>query len=297
MTATLEAGATTMSPATPASPLTGMAAAAAITRSDPRGCPVNTRSQEAIDHVEKATRRMLSYFGDPLADLDAAIADDPAWMLPHLMKANCLLTLAEHRFSVMARDALREGIAQNGGRGMLPREHAHLAATVTDIWAAASKDYDSLLFGAPRLVRFLTISGKEFLPSQGTFRPIVPEVLDLARQLQTWGITREQLVDLGILVGTDFNPGVRGIGPKTALKLVRTHGRIEAMPADIRDAVGDVDAVRDIYLHPDVVDVDRLAFGEPDRDGILDFLCRQREFAQGRVAAALERAFPQASLF
>ena len=53
---------------------------------------------------------------------------------------------------------------------------AHMAAVSPDIWAA-SKDYDSLLFGAPRLVRFLTVSGKEFLPSQGTFRPIVPETI------------------------------------------------------------------------------------------------------------------------
>src|SRR5690349_22857634 len=44
-----------------------------------------------------------------------------------------------------------------------------------EVWAAASKDYDCLLFGAPRLLRFLTISGKEFLPSKGAFRPIVPE--------------------------------------------------------------------------------------------------------------------------
>jgi len=48
---------------------------------------------------------------------------------------------------------------------------AHMAATSDQIWAAASKDFDALLFGAPRLVRFLTISGREFLPSQGTFRP------------------------------------------------------------------------------------------------------------------------------
>src|SRR5262249_6254492 len=81
---------------------------------------------------------------------------------------------------------------------------AHLAGTSSGVWAAASKDYDALLFGAPRLVRFLTISGKEFLPSQGTFRPIVPEVLDLATLLAGWAITRSQLVDLAILVGTDF---------------------------------------------------------------------------------------------
>src|SRR5205085_11501313 len=67
---------------------------------------------------------------------------------------------------------------------------AHMAATSSDVWAAASKDYDALLFGAPRLVRFPTISGREFLPSQGTFRPIVPETLDLARLLDLWRIDR-----------------------------------------------------------------------------------------------------------
>src|SRR4029434_7002343 len=75
---------------------------------------------------------------------------------------------------------------------------AHMAATSEQIWAAASKDYDSLLFGAPRLVRFLTISGKEFLPSQGTFRPIVPETIVLEQLLTGWRIDREALVDLAI---------------------------------------------------------------------------------------------------
>src|SRR3954449_33582 len=118
---------------------------------------------------------------------------------------------------------------------------AHMAATAPAVWAAASKDYDALLFGAPRVVRFLTISGKEFLPSQGAFRPIVPELIDMPRFLTALAITREQLVDLGILVGTDFNDGVKGIGPKKALKLVQEFSTIERMPDDIRQAVGDVD--------------------------------------------------------
>src|SRR5687768_10894997 len=127
---------------------------------------------------------------------------------------------------------------------------AHMAATSPDIWAAASKDYDSLLFGAPNLVRFLTISGREFLPSQGTFRPIVPETIVLEQLLAGWGITRESLVDLAMLVGTDFNEGIKGIGPKKALALVQRHGRIEQMSAEIRDALGDpetIDAVRRIF--------------------------------------------------
>jgi flap endonuclease-1 len=177
---------------------------------------------------------------------------------------------------------------------------AHMARSSPDIWAAASKDYDSLLFGAPRLVRFLTISGKEFLPSQGTFRPIVPETIELDRLLGRWGITREALVDLAILVGTDFNEGIRGVGPKKALKLVQDYGRIENMPIEIRDALGEmeiVDAIRRIFVSPEVTDDFDIAQGEPDLDGITRFLCNEREFSRERVTSALERTFRERSLF
>ena len=173
---------------------------------------------------------------------------------------------------------------------------AHMALRSSDIWAA-SKDYDSLLFGAPRVVRFLTISGKEFLPSQGTFRPIVPELIDLEQMLGALSITRAQLIDLGILVGTDFNDGVKGIGPRKALKLVQQHGTIDNMSADIRDAVGEVDDVRQIYLNPDVTSDYDVTPGEPDFAAIVDFLCGEREFSKERVTAALERAFAERSLF
>ena len=177
---------------------------------------------------------------------------------------------------------------------------AHMAATSPDVWAAASKDYDSLLFGAPTLVRFLTISGKEFLPSRGTFRPIVPEVIALDRLLGGWGITREGLVDLAMLVGTDFNEGIKGIGPKKALTLVQRHGCIEQMPEEIRQAIGDADAieqVRRIFLNPEVTDAFDVLPDEPDLDGIVRFLCEEREFSRERVGAALARTFRERSLW
>jgi flap endonuclease-1 len=177
---------------------------------------------------------------------------------------------------------------------------SHMAATSSEVWAAASKDYDALLFGAPRLVRFLTISGKEFLPSQGTFRPIVPETIELDRLLTVWHIDRESLVDLALLVGTDFNEGVKGIGPKKALKLVQQHGRIEHMPAEIRDALGAasaIDDVRRIYLSPKVTSEFDVHPFEPDLDGIVRFLCDEREFARDRVVAAIDRTFRERSLF
>jgi len=168
---------------------------------------------------------------------------------------------------------------------------AHMARR-GDVSAAASKDYDSLLFGAPRLVRFLTVSGREFLPSQGTFRAITPELIDLQHMLDTLGITREQLIDLGLLVGTDFHPGIKGIGPKKALSLVKRYGGIERMPADVRDTFGDdLDRLRRIYLKPEVHDDYRLEFGRCDVDGVARFLSEEREFARDRVIAALERAF------
>jgi flap endonuclease-1 len=173
---------------------------------------------------------------------------------------------------------------------------AHMARAGR-VWAAASKDYDTLLFGAPRLMRFLTISGREFLPSQGKFRPLIPELLQLDDMLREWGITREGLIDLALLVGTDFNDGVHGIGPKKALALVQQHGSIEAMPAEIQDAVGDVAAIRRIYLEPDTTDDYAIEFAEPDPDGIVRFLCDERQFSRERVTDALARAFPPPGLF
>ena len=169
---------------------------------------------------------------------------------------------------------------------------AHMARAGA-VWAAASKDYDSLLFGAPRLVRFLTVSGKEFLPSQGAFRAITPEVIDLERMLEALGITREQLVDLGLLVGTDFNPGIKGIGPKKALALLKRHGSIEQMPPEVRAEMADQAArVRPVYFEPDVTDDYSVEPGPCDADGVIRFLCDERIFSRERVQAALDRAFP-----
>jgi len=180
-------------------------------------------------------------------------------------------------------------VVQAPSEGEAQASHMCLTGSV---WAAASKDYDCLLFGAPRLLRFLTISGKEFLPSKASFRPLTPELIDSARMLEHYGITRAQLIDLAILVGTDFNEGIKGIGPKKALKLVQDFGSIESMPAEIRTAAGTaVPEIRDIFLHPEVTNEYSVTFAPPDREGIIRFLCDEREFSKERVNAALERAF------
>ena len=174
---------------------------------------------------------------------------------------------------------------------------AHMAKR-SDVWAAASKDYDALLFGTPRLVRFLTISGREFLPSKGISRPITPELIDVQRMLDTLGITRTQLIDLGLLVGTDFHPGINGIGPKKALALVTRHGAIEHMPGSVREAFGEeLPRLRQIFLEPEVTDDYRVEPGRCEVDGVVHFLCDEHAFGRDRVLAALERAFGSQKLF
>src|SRR5262245_23402240 len=125
-------------------------------------------------------------------------------------------------------------------------------------------------------------------------------MIELVHLLAGLRITREQLVDVAILIGTDFNDGVKGIGPKKALALVRKHGRIEQMADEIRVALGNpglVDEARRIFLHPDVSDAFPVQQGEPDLDGIVRFLCDEREFSRDRVTAAIERTFRERSLW
>jgi len=160
-----------------------------------------------------------------------------------------------------------------------------------EVWAASSKDYDSLLFGAPRLVRFLTISGKEFLPSKGIARPLKPELIKLNSFLSNYGITREQLIDIAVLMGTDFNEGIKGIGPRTAVNLLRRHGKIENMPPEIRSKIKrqNYEEVRKIFLQPPVTSNYTLNYESLNEDGLTDFLCDQRDFSQQRVETVIQR--------
>jgi flap endonuclease-1 len=157
-------------------------------------------------------------------------------------------------------------------------------------WAAASKDFDALLFGAPRLARYVAVAGREWLPSQGRARKVDPEVIRLDRVLNDLGLTREQLVDAAILVGTDFHPGVKGIGPKKAVALLRKHGRLEDIPRAIRDRLPDhVDAIRTFFLDPPVERPPEPEWRAPDVEGVLAFLCDDRDFRRDRVEEAVGR--------
>ena len=149
-----------------------------------------------------------------------------------------------------------------------------------DAWCVGSQDYDCILFGAPRMVRNLTITGgKANL-----------EMIDLKKVLEKLEISREQLVDVAILVGTDFNRGVKGIGAKTGLKLIKEHGNILNVieNLDIQLEV-EPEILRNIFLNHDVVSDYQLKWKSPNIDGVVAFLCGEHDFSEPRVLSALDK--------
>ena len=167
---------------------------------------------------------------------------------------------------------------------------AHLTIT-GQAYASASQDFDSLLFGAKKLIRNFTNSGKRKLPNRNTTIEVEPEIIDLNKTLSELGVTREQLVDIGILIGTDFNPeGFERIGPKTALKAIKQYKKLEDIP-QIQEKLEQVDykQIRDIFLNPKVGDIPEIKFGEVDYQGIGTYLTKERSFSLERVETSLNR--------
>ena len=156
-------------------------------------------------------------------------------------------------------------------------------------YAAASQDYDALLFGSPRLVKNLAISGRRKLPRKEVYVDVQPEEIALEATLSALGVTREQLVDMALLIGTDFNEGVERIGPKKALNLIKKHGSLEPALAELGVDIESKDEVRRIFLEPDVLPDVQVEFRDPDADGVRRMLCDEFAFSRDRIDQALAK--------
>ncbi len=154
----------------------------------------------------------------------------------------------------------------------------------------ASQDYDSLLFGANKLLRNVTISGRRRRGK--AIIEVQPEIVELQKTLTQCQITYEQLIDVGIIIGTDFNPdGVKGIGPKKALKLIKRYSTLDKALPHIEKVsfVDKIPEIREIFLHPKVTDDYKIEWKEPNEQSLLDFLCGQKDFGEERIKKAIER--------
>ncbi|KZX14430.1 flap endonuclease-1 [Methanobrevibacter curvatus] len=145
-----------------------------------------------------------------------------------------------------------------------------------DAWAVASQDYDCLLFGAPRILRNLTLSGnKNDL-----------EYYKLENVLNNLKISREQLIDLSLMVGTDFNPGIRGIGAKTALKIIRSK-TLEEYLIEKNETLGRHPyELRDLFLNHEINKDYNIKWEKVNKEKLIGFMCDEHGFSKERVLTA-----------
>jgi len=157
--------------------------------------------------------------------------------------------------------------------------------------AVGSQDHDSLLFGAPLLVRNITVSGRRRLPSKNIFIEVEPETISLDETLKALEMTREQLIDFGILMGTDFNPdGFKGIGPVKGMKLLKTYHSLDKIEP-LKEEIAKIDypAIRNLFLHPPAKSGVTPTWGDFKPDALKAFLVDEHSFSAERVDAAVKR--------
>ena len=170
------------------------------------------------------------------------------------------------------------GIPYVEAKGEGEAQAAYLVAN-GDAYAVASQDYDCLMFGAKRVVRNLAVSS-----NLGDL-----EFYQLDKVLRQLNVTREELVDMGILIGTDFCEGLKGVGAKTALKLAH-NGQLKEKIAELqKESTHDLDEVKDIFLKHNVNTDYKIKWEKPDKDKLIEFMCYEHGFSVERVSRASDR--------
>ncbi|MGQ4910967.1 MAG: flap endonuclease-1 [Candidatus Thorarchaeota archaeon] len=157
------------------------------------------------------------------------------------------------------------------------------------VWASASQDNDSLLYNCPRMIRNLSITGRRRASRPGSYKVVHPQLIQLDQNLKILGITREQLIDIAILVGTDYNAGLPRVGPKTALKLIRKHGSIEGVEEEKGKMDFPYQEIRHIFLNPPKYEITAPKWNDPDPARIQEILCEQHNFSVERIQSSLSR--------
>jgi flap endonuclease-1 len=180
-----------------------------------------------------------------------------------------------------------------------PGEGEAQAARMTregTVYASASQDYDLFLFGSDVVVRNLTITGRRKLPGKNVYVDISTERIELKKLLNSLKLSQRQLIWLGMLMGTDFNSGIAGVGPKTALKIVREHPRLKEIVEYVRGKYGrEFDAepseVERIFTNPETIDVKKKDIDnnvKVNKEMLMKFMCDEHGFGQERIGKFAE---------
>jgi len=159
-----------------------------------------------------------------------------------------------------------------------------------EVYAVGSQDWDCLLFGAERMVKNLT-TRKSRKTSGGGRKEVSTELITLDKVLDELEISHEKLIWMGVLMGTDFNPdGIHGIGPKTALKLVKEYDEFDELMDDQKvewEFDADPEAIVGFFENPPVMETE-YEEGELDSEKVKEILVRDHDFSEDRVQSGLD---------
>ncbi|KAJ1931177.1 Elongation of fatty acids protein 2, partial [Linderina macrospora] len=156
------------------------------------------------------------------------------------------------------------------------------------VWAAASQDMDTLLFGAPVLIRNLTVPTNS--STANGKRVVEIEEIHLDDVLSGLGdFSIAQLIDMGILLGCDYCDSIRGVGPKSAythiseLKSIEEILKLDKIAKNVPEN-WPFEQARELFHNPEVSDCDqKFVWEQPDIEGLVDFLVKEKEFSEDRV--------------
>ena len=118
---------------------------------DYRGMPLSTDNPESLARYEGALHMLHTHCGDPLAVIDRALADDPAFVMGHCLRAALFLMAGDEpleeelRRSVVAAEALLQRANA--------RERGHIAAArawLEGDWVRSVRLYGEVLIDYPR---------------------------------------------------------------------------------------------------------------------------------------------------
>lgn len=164
------------------------------------------------------------------------------------------------------------------------------------IYATGTEDMDALTFGTPIVLRKLT------MPESAKERVIE---INISKVLSGLDLSYDQFIDFCILCGCDYCETIKGIGPKTALKLIRKHNDLETIfdnlpakytvPSSMQD---NLEEIRNLFKTPDVMESEEIIikFERPNREGIVDFLVGQKGFNKERVTKVIDKITGKAKI-
>jgi len=160
-------------------------------------------------------------------------------------------------------------------------------------WAVVSQDYDSMLYGAPRVIQNLSIAGRRKIPGKFAYTKVEPMLLNIEENLKVLGISQEQLIWLGMLIGTDYAPqGVKGIGPKKGLALIKLHKKAKDLFEHHPLEEQNWEEVLEVFKTMPTTDDYDLKWKPINRKKLYKFLIEQHDFQEERVEKALDAIAP-----